>query len=52
LLLLDEPFSALDTDGAELLDAELGGHGRRTVVLATHRPDRLAAHATQSLALA
>ena len=40
LLLLDEPFSALDTEGAELLDAELGDHGRRTVVLATHQPDR------------
>lgn len=52
LLLLDEPFSALDTEGAELLDAELGDHGRRTVVLATHQPDRLASLATQSLALA
>jgi heme exporter protein A len=52
LLLLDEPFSALDTEGAELLDAELGDHGRRTVVLATHEPERLATLATQRLALA
>jgi heme exporter protein A len=52
LLLLDEPFSALDTEGAELLDAELAGHGARTVVVATHQPERIAAYATDRLALA
>jgi heme exporter protein A len=52
LLLLDEPFSALDAEGAELLDAELGGHGARTVVVATHQPERIAAYATDRLALA
>jgi len=51
LLLLDEPFSALDTQGAELLDAELGGNGPRTVVVASHQPERIAAHSTRRLAL-
>jgi ABC-type multidrug transport system ATPase subunit len=52
LLLLDEPFSALDSDGVELLDAELAGHGRKTVVVASHQPERIAPHATGRLALA
>lgn len=52
LLLLDEPFSALDTDGAELLQAELADAGGRTVVVASHQPDRIAPQATQRLALA
>jgi heme exporter protein A len=53
LLLLDEPYSALDEDGAALLDKELedlvGGH---TVVVATHDPGRLEALQTGRLALA
>jgi ABC-type multidrug transport system ATPase subunit len=52
LLLLDEPFSALDTEGASVLDAnlaELGGE--RTIVLATHEPERVRALATAELAL-
>ena len=52
LLLLDEPFSALDADGAELLQAELTDTAGRTVVVASHQPDRIAPHATQLLALA
>jgi heme exporter protein A len=52
LLLLDEPFSALDADGAELLQAELAHAAGRTVVVASHQPDRVALHATQRLALA
>jgi heme exporter protein A len=43
LLILDEPHAALDAGAAELLDADLDdGRGRRTVVLATHDPGRLA----------
>ena len=40
LLLLDEPFNALDTDGADLLDHELGElrGGRRSSSLPTIRP--------------
>ena len=52
LLLLDEPFSALDAEGASVLDAnlaELGGE--RTIVLATHEPERVRSLATAELAL-
>jgi heme ABC exporter ATP-binding subunit CcmA len=53
LLLLDEPFNALDAEGTELLERELGalaaGH---TLVVATHEPRRLEAFATRRLALA
>jgi ABC-type multidrug transport system ATPase subunit len=53
LLLLDEPYAGLDEEGAELLDAELGGlAGTRTVLLATHEPERVAPLATGRLALA
>jgi ABC-type multidrug transport system ATPase subunit len=53
LLLLDEPFNALDTDGAELLERELGALApEKTLVVATHDPDRLASLATSRLALA
>jgi ABC-type multidrug transport system ATPase subunit len=51
LLVLDEPFSALDEEGAALLDrelAELRPHG--TFLVATHDPDRLAPLATDRLA--
>ena len=53
LLVLDEPFTALDEDGAELLDrllAELVGV--RTVLLSTHDPQRVERLATARLALA
>jgi ABC-type multidrug transport system ATPase subunit len=53
LLVLDEPYSALDDAGASLLDRELEGLvGSRTVVVATHDPDRLVSLSTQALALA
>jgi heme exporter protein A len=53
LLVLDEPYSALDEDGVALLDRELAGlAGQRTVVVATHDPDRLVSLQTGRLALA
>jgi heme exporter protein A len=53
LVVLDEPFTALDEDGAALLDRELEAlTGERTVVLSTHDPARVEALATQRLALA
>jgi ABC-type multidrug transport system ATPase subunit len=52
LLVLDEPHSALDTEGAALLDQELQTLvGRRTLVVATHEPARLESLATAQLAL-
>ncbi len=42
LLLLDEPYNALDAEGAELLDRELRGLATgRTFLVATHDPERL-----------
>ena len=53
LLVLDEPYSALDVDGAALLDRELEAlAGQQTVVVSTHDPDRLAALQSSRLALA
>jgi heme exporter protein A len=53
LLVLDEPFTALDDEGATLLDHELKAlAGERTVLLSTHEPARVSALATQRLALA
>jgi heme exporter protein A len=53
LVLLDEPYSSLDTAGAELLDRELATMaGQRTLVVATHDPERIGAFATERLALA
>ena len=53
LLLLDEPFNALDAEGVELLQRELGTlRAERTLVVATHEPERLAPLATGRLALA
>ena len=54
LLVLDEPYSALDDSGAALLDRELetlAGSGDRTLVVATHDPGRLERLATTKLAL-
>jgi heme exporter protein A len=48
LLLLDEPYNALDSEGAELLDAILDEP--RTLVVATHEPQRVERRATQRLA--
>jgi ABC-type multidrug transport system ATPase subunit len=53
LLVLDEPYAALDEGGAALLDRELASLvGVRTVVVATHEPDRLGSLETGRLALA
>ena len=53
LLVLDEPFTALDEQGAGLLDRELEAlAGTRTIVLSTHDPERVVPLATHRLALA
>ena len=53
LLVLDEPFTALDTEGAELLDRQLAElTGAATVLLSTHDPGRVDPLATSRLALA
>ena len=52
LLVLDEPYSALDEAGAALLDRELEALvGRRTVLVSTHDPVRLEPLSTARLAL-
>jgi heme exporter protein A len=53
LLILDEPHSALDAEGAALLDDELAAlAGSHTLVVSTHDPDRLAPLAPARLELA
>ena len=53
LLVLDEPYTALDAEGAELLDRELAErHGRHAFLVSTHDPDRVAPLATGRLVLA
>ena len=53
LLVLDEPFTALDTDGAALLDSQLAElAAAATIVLSTHDPARVESLASQRLALA
>jgi heme ABC exporter ATP-binding subunit CcmA len=54
LLVFDEPFTSLDADGSALLERELAEARERRcgLVVATHDPQRLAALATSSLALA
>ncbi len=53
LLLLDEPYSGLDLDASVLVDEVLSeAAGDRTVVVATHEPQRVRKFATESLALA
>jgi ABC-type multidrug transport system ATPase subunit len=52
LLVLDEPYTALDGEGAGLLDRELGAlTGETTLVVSTHDPERVAHLASVSLAL-
>jgi heme exporter protein A len=52
LLVLDEPYTALDDAGAELLDAQLAELcGTQTLVVSTHDPARVAPLATMRLAL-
>jgi heme exporter protein A len=53
LLVLDEPFSALDADGAALLDQQLDELAKeRTFVVATHEPERIASFSSARLELA
>ena len=53
LVLLDEPFAGLDSEGAELLDSELAvRRGTVTFLVATHEPQRLAPLETGRLAFA
>jgi heme exporter protein A len=53
LLVLDEPYSALDEAGAELLDAQLAElRSERTFLLSTHEPARVEGLASGRLALA
>jgi heme ABC exporter ATP-binding subunit CcmA len=53
LLVLDEPYTGLDDDGAALLDRELVElSGGATIVLATHDPERVRPLTTERLALA
>jgi ABC-type multidrug transport system ATPase subunit len=53
LLVLDEPHTALDAQGAELLDEQLAElRSERTFLVATHEPERLSPLATSTLALA
>jgi len=53
LLILDEPFTALDNEGANLLDEQLAElHSERTIVLSTHDPARVESLATARLVLA
>ena len=53
LLLLDEPFTALDAGAAAVLEQELAaGSPERTVVVATHASERVDRLATTRIALA
>jgi heme exporter protein A len=53
LLLLDEPYAALDDEGTDVLGEELASLARdRTLVVATHEPERVARLASGELALA
>ena len=53
LLVLDEPFNALDAAGAELLDRTLEEQEGRdcALIVATHDPLRVAHLATKQLAM-
>ncbi len=53
LVVLDEPFNALDSAGAELLDATLADLAvSSTLIVATHDPERVEPLATRRLAFA
>jgi ABC-type multidrug transport system ATPase subunit len=53
LILLDEPFSGLDAEGAELLDRELAElRASATFLVSTHDPEHLAPLASEHLRLA
>ena len=53
LLVLDEPYTALDDSGAQLLDAQLAElAGERTLLVSTHDPARVATFRSAGLELA
>ena len=53
LVILDEPYSALDEAGADVLDGELESLAQtRTLIVSTHDPVRIASLTTQVVALA
>ena len=53
LLVLDEPYTSLDAQGADLLDAQLEElRGEHTFLVSTHDPARVERFATTHLALA
>jgi heme ABC exporter ATP-binding subunit CcmA len=52
LLVLDEPYNALDAAGAALLDSTLADLSDRALVVATHDPDRVEPLATARLSFA
>lgn len=52
LVVLDEPFNALDAQGTRLLERELAGLAGRTVLVATHDPERVEPLASRRLAFA
>ena len=53
MLLLDEPYSSLDADASRLVDGLLSEWvGEKTILVATHEPQRVRALATETLALA
>jgi heme exporter protein A len=53
LLVLDEPYTALDAQGVELLDAQLAElRGERTFLVSTHDPACVEPFATAQVALA
>jgi heme exporter protein A len=52
LLLLDEPYSALDDDASSLVDTLLAEvAGEKTVVVTSHDPERVSRFASEELAL-
>jgi ABC-type multidrug transport system ATPase subunit len=51
LVILDEPANALDVAGEQLLERELEELSGRTVLVASHAPERLERFATARLAL-
>jgi heme exporter protein A len=52
LLVFDEPYTALDAQGAELLDEQLQELRGKTFLVSTHDPERVAEFTTTRLALA